>query len=115
MRHLIALSCALLAACSGPPVHVIVDRGLPASPHEEGRVAEAIVGLPSTASFNYDIGLSGFVSENPVDLAVLREYCRPYRVRTVTEQSIPFIGTLTAQMYVPRLVQVSCDVPTAAR
>lgn len=93
-------------ACFKPPI-VILDGSEPAPPEEGGRVAEAIVAVPSELTFTYDIGASGFSSQTAVDLAVLRELCRPHKLR-VTEQNIPFMGAMTAEMYTPRSITVTC-------
>jgi hypothetical protein len=100
-----ATGLAGTSACFKPPI-VIVDGSEPA-PTDGGRVAEAIVAVPSELSFTYDIGASGFSSQGPVDLAVLRELCRPHRLQ-VTESNIPFMGSLTAEMYTPRSITVTC-------
>lgn len=102
-----------LGACFKPPI-VIVDGTEPAPVDPGGRVAEAIVAVPSQISFTYDIGMSGFSSQNPIDLAVLRELCRPHRLQ-VTEANIPFMGAMTAEMYTPRSITVTCLDTTKRR
>jgi len=74
-------SVASLGACFKPPI-VILDGTEPAAEAEGDRVAEALV-------------------------AVLRELCRPHRLM-VTESNIPFMGMLTAEMYTPRSITVTC-------
>lgn len=106
--------CGLgLGACFKPPI-VIVDGSEPAPVDPGGRVAEAIVAVPSQISFTYDIGMSGFSSQNPIDLAVLRELCRPHRLQ-VTEANLPFMGAMTAEMYTPRTITVTCLDTTKRR
>lgn len=99
-----------LSACFKPPI-VIVDGSEPAPVDPGGRIAEAIVAVPDQISFSYDIGMSGFSSQGPIDLAVLRELCRPHRLQ-VTEANIPFMGAMTAEMYTPRSITVTCLDPT---
>jgi hypothetical protein len=103
----VALALAL-AACGDLGSILVVDQDLPAPAAEEGRVAEAVVSLPTTMSFSYDIGMSGFASEGPIDLAILREYCRPGRLMEVRESPIPGMGMLTGEMYTPRSVGIRC-------
>ena len=100
------LSVASLGACFKPPI-VILDGTEPAAAAEGDRVAEAVVAVPGQISFSYDIGASGFSSQAAVDLAVLRELCRPHRLM-VTESNVPFMGMLTAEMYTPRSITVTC-------
>ncbi len=101
-----ALAVASMVGCFKPPI-VILDGTEPAPPAEGDRIAEAVVAVPGQLSFSYDIGASGFSSQAPVDLAVLRELCRPHRLM-VTEANIPFMGMLTAEMYTPRSITVTC-------
>ena len=105
------IAVVVLSACSLPPVIVLPGAEMPSVPEEEGRIAEARANTPTQATFYYDIGMSGFVSEGAIDLAVLREFCRPGRVGTVTETAVPFMGSITAEMYTPRLIEVTCVMP----
>jgi hypothetical protein len=107
------LAMSSLGACLKPPI-VIVDGSEPAPPVEGDRVAEAIVAVPAQISFSYDIGASGFSSQAPVDLAVLRELCRPHKLM-VTEANIPFMGAMTGEMYTPRSITVTCLDGTQGR
>lgn len=102
----LGLCFASSGACFKPPI-VIVDGSEPPAPVEGDRIAESIVAVPRQLSFSYDIGASGFSSQAPVDLAVLRELCRPYKLM-VTESNIPFMGAMTLEMYTPRSITVTC-------
>lgn len=101
------LLVGLLAGCGWKP-NVIATH--PPSPAVEGgRVAEARVALPGAGVMLHDIWYAGvFETAEPIDLAVLREYCRPGGLAEVTEQYVPGIETITASMYTPRLVSFTC-------
>jgi hypothetical protein len=103
------LALSTLCACGNLQPIRVVGPELGPTPAEGDRLIESRAAVPNELSFNYDITLSGFASEGPIDLAVLREYCRPGQLVEVLEQPIPFMGTLTAEMWTPRLVTVRCD------
>lgn len=105
-RAIMLLAGCLFSGCFKPPI-VILDGSEPAPSSETDRIAEAVVAVPSQLSFSYEIGAGGFSSQDAVDLAVLRELCRPHRLM-VTESNIPFMGSLTAEMYTPRSITVTC-------
>jgi hypothetical protein len=77
---------------------------------ESGRLIEARVDIPrGERQLVYDIGLSGFVSDAPLDFAVLREFCRPGDLVSVTEEAVRGVGFFSAELYSPRKVVVTCS------
>ncbi|HVK85781.1 MAG TPA: hypothetical protein VM513_16795 [Kofleriaceae bacterium] len=91
----------------------VVARQVPAAPAEQGRIAEAQIAAPITeGTITYDIWYSGFFPRGgAIDLAVLRELCRPGVLAEVSEREVPGIGMLTGLVYTPRQVSFRCAAP----
>lgn len=111
MRALLFVSWSLallIGACGNlAPIHV-VGAELPPTTLEGDRLIETRAAVPREQSFFYDITLSGFVSEGEIDLVILREYCRPGLLEEVTEQHVPLVGSVSGEMWTPRLITVRC-------
>ena len=104
-QTLIAL---LLTGCGLLPQTVYDGTGVAPPPVEQDRVAEAVVAAPAGGKITHSIWYSGwFEMDDPVDLAILREYCHPGTLATVEEQDTG-IGYLTSYMYTPRSLTFTC-------
>ena len=112
MARALTLAATLaVAGCGWKPI-AVRSGAVPAPAVEGDRIAEARVALPDGGTFLHDIWYAGvFETAAPIDLAVLREYCRPGQLVSVTEQHMPLFPTMTGEIYTPRLVTFSCGAP----
>ena len=107
MRALL-ITLGLLTGC-GLQAKTVFGSGSPPPAVEGDRIAEAVVSKASSGKITHSIFYSGwFEVDDPIDLAVLREYCRPGTLGEITEA-----GTLaeyaSSYMYTPRQITFSCN------
>ncbi len=105
MRPLV-ITLGLLAGCGLIPKTAFRGSAPPAV--EGDRIAEAVVAKESSGTITHAIWYSGwFEIDDPIDLAVLREYCRPGELGDIQEVGTP-IEYLSSYMYTPRQITFSC-------
>lgn len=100
------IAFGVLTGCGLLPKTVLKGSSAPAI--EGDRIAEATVEKGSGGTIMHAIWYSGwFEVDDPIDLAVLREYCRPGELGTIEEVGTP-AEYFTSYMYTPRQITFSC-------
>jgi len=107
----LTLIALLLAGCGLLPLKVYDGQGVRSPRVEQDRVAEAKVAAPTSGTITHGLWYSGwFETDAPVDVAILREYCRPGHLATIVEQDAGK-GYITAYIYTPRTLTFTCNHP----
>lgn len=105
----VTLVAALATAGCGAIPRTVHRGSGPVPAVEQDRVVEAHVNLPGEGKIAHPIWYSGwFETAAPVDLALIREYCRPGDVATIEEHEVPGVAMLTGRLYTPREVLFTC-------